>query len=194
MGNYRIFMKNKKIYGLVLAMATLSLTGCVSNDFRAVKAKVYHLERRVNHLQEQLASVQNELGIVKKQRVVRSPTGAPRYSQGSTSAGANFEKRAFSNAVELYKAGNLTGAMNAFENFNKNFPTSSLQGQSLYYLGQAGYAARQYATSQKALEKLVFASSRVNPSANELLKKVYKAQGKINEVNRLNAYLQSKQQ
>lgn len=200
-------MKIRNInYRLVTGISlTTILTGCVTgSDLREVQSQVDNLQRQVRSLEgqlvrsnEELVQTQGELAIVKKQRVVRLPTGAPTETRARSNSAPNYtasnEESTFNQAVNQYKSGDVQGAIRAFEQFNARYPDSAKRGQSLFYLGQAAYTVRDYTRAQQALEVLAFqpTNGQVNQPAVRLLKMVYQAQGNSADEVRLNHYLQT---
>ena len=54
------------------------------------------------------------------------------------------EQRAYDSALDLFKRGDYTGAINGFNAFLKSYPRSALASSAQYWLGNAQYARRDY--------------------------------------------------
>ena len=54
------------------------------------------------------------------------------------------EKREFDNALAVFRKGDFTPAANAFADFIRRYPQSGYLPQSLFWLGNAQYATREY--------------------------------------------------
>lgn len=187
----------KQILLLFSATAAL-LSGCVSDsDLVSVQSNVSRLNQRVGNLENELSSTKAELAIVKEQRVVRLPTGAPTQTQARNTASPSYamssEDQSFSAAINQYKSGDTQGAIVALTQFNDTYPNSSHRNEALFTLGQAAYTVRDYNRAQQALEPLAFqpTNGQVNQPAVALLQKVYQAQGNTADASRLTGYIQS---
>ncbi len=187
---------------LLLSLSAVALTGCgvSQRDFFAVQSQVSRLENRIGSLQgelarsnQELAQARGELAVVKKQRVVRLPTGAPTIirERNNADAGNVSEDALFNAALRQYKAGDVSGAITSFQRFIQRYPNSPKRAQAQFYQGQAAYTQRDYRGAQSALEPLVFqpADNKVNWPAARLLRAVYAAQNNAMGNQRLTAYL-----
>ncbi len=182
----------------IMTTAALLLTGCVvsERDFYAVQSQVSRLEHQVGNLKgelnrsnAELAQTKGELAKVKKQRVIRLPTGAPTTTR-ERNANASNEAQLLNAAVRQYKAGDVDGALSSFQRFNQNYPQSVYREKALFYQGQAAYTARDFAGARAVLEPLVFQAKKVNPPVVRLLKMVYLAQNDTASEARLNQHVQ----
>jgi tol-pal system protein YbgF len=72
-------------------------------------------------------------------------------------ADAATENRSYETAYNLFKAGNYAGAITAFQNFLKTYPSSNLASSAQYWIGNAYFAQRDFknaiASQQKLLDK-----------------------------------------
>ncbi len=171
-------MNNKKI--IALAITTVIISGCISStEFNSLKRQVSDLNSKSNILEQDMVSVKNELSVVKGQRIVKLPTGAPTSKRVIPVANMSSEEKEFNHAVSILKSGDTKSAITLLENFNNSYPNSKHQPDVLYRLGQASYITRDYNRSRQVLEELIYqnSSTKVNPNAYPLLKRVYKAQG-----------------
>lgn len=188
-------MKKHIIMPLITA-ATLS--GCVSSsDFASMQSQVRTLNQKIGQLERDLDQTQTTLDAVKGQRMVRLPTGAPTTTEARRNNPPTYvvsaQDRAFESAVSQYKSGDLQAAMQTFSQFNQRYPNAKQHNEALFYLGQAGYTARDYPRARQALETLVYQSpnGRTNSKAIDLLKRVYHGEGNAAGNTRLADFLRS---
>lgn len=191
-------MKKKIITASITA--SWLLTGCVSSsDFAVVQSQVNRLNAQVTTMESTVATLQEELAVVKGQRVVRLPTGAPTVTRARSTQQPDYaiseEQKLFESAVGLYKSGNAQAAIQQFERFNTIHPNSRYHSEVLYYLGDASYTMRDYNRAQSVLEELVYQTpmDKVNPKAVDLLGKVYQARGESAKIQELKSFVQSLQ-
>lgn len=80
------------------------------------------------------------------------------------------EQTAYQNAVDLIlKKRDYTGAIEAFKQFQKDFPESTFMPNSHYWLGQLYFAKRQDAEAEKSF-KAVLGFAKSNKRADALVK------------------------
>jgi len=70
-------------------------------------------------------------------------------------ASAEAEARAYEMAYNLFKIGNYPGAIVGFQNFRKNYPSSSLAPSAVYWIGNAHYALRDFKSAISVQQNLV---------------------------------------
>lgn len=174
------------------------LSGCVSDsDFTALQSQVNRLNAKLNTTENQLQSLQQELTVVKGQRVVRLPTGAPMAKRQRNTQQPDYavseEQRLFNAALASYKGGNIQSAIQQFGQFSQQYPNDKNYADALYYLGEANYTIRDYQQAQQVLETLVYQtpSTQLNPNAVALLEKVYRARGESAKLNELKRFRQN---
>ncbi len=182
---------------LMMGMATL-LSACVSgSDFAHLQSQVTQLDAKLRTAENQLQVLQKELTVVKGQRVVRLPTGAPTTTRRRSSQQPDYamseQERLFNTALNHYKGGNIQSAIQQFEQFAGQYPNDKHYAQALYYLGEANYTLRQYDKAQQVLEVLVYQtpSAEVSPGAVALLEKVYRGKGDNTKLSELNNFKQN---
>lgn len=174
------------------------LSGCVSDsDFTALQSQVNRLNAKLSTTENQLQSLQQELTVVKGQRVVRLPTGAPMAKRQRNTQQPDYavseEQRLFNAALASYKGGNIQSAIQQFGQFSQQYPNDKNYADALYYLGEANYTIRDYQQAQQVLETLVYQtpSAQLNPNAVALLEKVYRARGESAKLNELKRFRQN---
>lgn len=80
-------------------LSALALGGCVSgSDFAQVQSEVSSLRGQVSQLETQVNVLQEELSVVKGQRVVRLPTGAPLQTRPRKSTPPAYQQPRVSDA------------------------------------------------------------------------------------------------
>jgi tol-pal system protein YbgF len=74
-----------------------------------------------------------------------------------TPSGGNpaAENRGYETAYNLFKNGNYTGAITAFQNFLKAHPSSSLASSAQYWIGNAYFAQRDFKNAIASQQKLL---------------------------------------
>lgn len=186
----------KQLYLCVLSVTVLS--GCVSSsEFDAVQSQVLTLHQKVGALSRELVRVEEELNLVKGQRVVRLPTGAPTDTEARRSTPPAYalspEEKAFQAAESQYQSGDAQGAVTEFSQFIQQYPNAKQRDRALFYLGQSAYTIRDYARARTALETLVYQPSggQTEAKAVDLLQKVYTAEGNTAGMARLAEYIQA---
>lgn len=169
---------------LLIITTVTGLGGCVSNsDLQALQTQVNQVNAQLTTLQSQVQTLQQELTVVKGQRVVRLPTGAPTATRErqlpSNPAMLSEEQRLFDAALADYKGGNVQAAIRQFEQVASRYPDSKPYAEALYYLGEANYTLRDYQRAQYALELLVYQTpnQQIDPKAIDLLEKIYRTRG-----------------
>jgi tol-pal system protein YbgF len=65
------------------------------------------------------------------------------------------EIRDFENALSLFKKADYPSAANAFADFNKRYPSSGYAASSIYFMGTAQYANRDYKTAVNSFKNLI---------------------------------------
>ncbi len=90
------------------------------------------------------------------QTLAHAPDAAGAASGKPTGAPDATESRGYETAYNLFKTGNYTGAVAAFQNFLKTYPLSNLAPSAQYWIGNAYFAQRDFknaiASQQKLLE------------------------------------------
>ena len=65
------------------------------------------------------------------------------------------DQRAYDAALDLFKAGNYAGAVNAFTAFVKTYPKSTLAASGQYWIGNAYFAQRDFKSAIAAQRQLI---------------------------------------
>ncbi len=196
-----VLLFNTKAITMNKAICYLSivglLAGCVSeDDLMRVQSQVNQLNSQLQASKNELQAVKRELAVVKGQRVVRLPTGAPMATRERSTERPNYEmseqERLYDSAIKNYKSGNVSSAIQQFEQFVKYYSDDKNYTNALYYLGEAHYTMRHYEQAQKILEVLVYQTptNKLNFNAITLLEKVYQAQGNKEKLDELNKFKQ----
>ncbi len=187
-------MMKKKI--LVLSVIGL-LAGCVSDDdLMRVQSQVNRLNTQLQASENELQAVKQELAVVKGQRVVRLPTGAPTATRARNTERPSYEMsepdRLYNSAMQNYKSGNVSSAIQQFKQFAKQYQGDKNYMNAVYYLAEANYTMRHYEQAQQILEVLVYQTptNKLNLNAVTLLEKVYQAQGNKEKLDELNTFKQ----
>ncbi len=186
----------KKIIGILVVIGVLD--GCVSeDDLVRVQSQVNQLNSQLRASESELQSVKQELAVVKGQRVVRLPTGAPTATRERSTERPSYEmsepERLYNSAIKSYKSGNVSSAIQQLEQFVKQYSGDKNYTNALYYLGEAHYTMRHYEQAQKILEVLVYQTptNKLNLNAVTLLEKVYQAQDNKEKLDELNNFKQN---
>ncbi len=186
----------KKTIGILAVIGVLG--GCVSeDDLVRVQSQVNRLNTQLQASENELQAVKQELAVVKGQRVVRLPTGAPTATRARSTERPNYEmsepERLYNSAMQNYKSGNVSSAIQQFEQFAKQYADDKNYMNALYYLGEAHYTMRHYDQAQNILEVLVYQTpaNKLNLNAVTLLEKVYQAQGNKEKLDELNTFKQN---
>ena len=90
------------------------------------------------------------------QTLAPAPDAAGAATGKPGGADSAAENRVYESAYNLFKTGNYTGAVAAFQNFLKTYPSSNLAPSAQYWIGNAYFAQRDFknaiASQQKLLE------------------------------------------
>lgn len=70
-------------------------------------------------------------------------------------ANAATENRSYETAYNLFKGGNYAGAITAFQNFLKTYPSSNLASSAQYWIGNAYFAQRDFKNAIASQQKLL---------------------------------------
>ena len=90
------------------------------------------------------------------------------------------EKREFDNALAVFRKGDFTPAANAFADFIRRYPQSGYLPQSLFWLGNAQYATREYKLAITNFRSLLSVASQ-HPRAPEALLSIANCQVELKE-------------
>ncbi len=108
--------------------------------------------------------------------VLPTPGAAPATTVGSAPPGMIVpppasdpvqEQRAYDQGLEHFRSGRFADAIAAFQNFNRNFPRSTLIPSAQYWIGNSMYAMRDYRGAIAAQRQLItqFPDSAKAPDA-----------------------------
>lgn len=92
------------------------------------------------------------------------------------------EGRAYDAAFQLFKEGNYSAALSAFNDFLAAYPNSSYAGSAQYWIGNAHYALRDYSASIAAQRKLLSVYP-TNPKVADALLNIASSQQEMGDVN-----------
>jgi tol-pal system protein YbgF len=70
-------------------------------------------------------------------------------------ANSATENRSYETAYNLFKTGNYTGSIAAFQNFLKTYPSSNLAPSAQYWIGNAYFAQRDFKNAIASQQKLL---------------------------------------
>ena len=90
------------------------------------------------------------------------------------------EKREFDNALAVFRRGEFTPAANAFADFIRRYPQSGYLPQSLFWLGNAQYATREYKLAITNFRSLLSVAAQ-HPRAPEALLSIANCQVELKE-------------
>jgi len=90
------------------------------------------------------------------------------------------EKRDFDNALAVFRKGDFTPAANAFADFIRRYPQSGYLPQSLFWLGNAQYATREYKLAITNFRSLLSVAAQ-HPRAPEALLSIANCQVELKE-------------
>lgn len=90
------------------------------------------------------------------------------------------EKREFENALAVFRRGDFTPAANAFADFIRRYPQSGYLAQSLFWLGNAQYATREYKLAITNFRSLLSVAAQ-HPRAAEALLSIANCQVELKD-------------
>lgn len=90
------------------------------------------------------------------------------------------EKREFENALAVFRRGEFTPAANAFADFIRRYPQSGYLPQSLFWLGNAQYATREYKLAITNFRSLLSVAAQ-HPRAAEALLSIANCQVELKD-------------
>ena len=90
------------------------------------------------------------------------------------------EKREFENALAVFRRGDFTPAANAFADFIRRYPQSGYVPQSLFWLGNAQYATREYKLAITNFRSLLSVAAQ-HPRAAEALLSIANCQVELKD-------------
>jgi len=90
------------------------------------------------------------------------------------------EKRDFDNALAVFRRGEFTPAANAFADFIRRYPQSGYLPQSLFWLGNAQYATREYKLAITNFRSLLSVAAQ-HPRAAEALLSIANCQVELKD-------------
>jgi tol-pal system protein YbgF len=90
------------------------------------------------------------------------------------------EKREFDNALAVFRKGDFTPAANAFADFIRRYPQSGYLPQSLFWLGNAQYATREYKLAITNFRSLLGVAAQ-HPRASEAMLSIANCQVELKE-------------
>lgn len=153
-----------------------------------LNAEVRDLRGQIEDLQNtnrQLRKQQHDFYTDLDKRVGALEHGAPAGS-GSASGGEGgqgvspTEQSIYGQAFDALKAGNYTVAISGFQDFLHQYPSSALAPNAEYWLGEAHYVNRDFASAESAFQAVLdkWPSSSKAPDAMLDLGNTQLAQGK----------------
>ena len=114
----------------------------------------------------------------------QTQTTAPEASAatpGKTgSADAAAENRSYETAYNLFKGGNYPGAITAFQNFLKAYPSSNLAASAQYWIGNAYFAQRDFKNAIASQRKLL-ATYPDSPKAPDAMLNIASSQQELGD-------------
>lgn len=152
----------------------------LSNQLEALRADIRGMHNDVDQLNnnmELLRRQQRDMYSDLEQRVKAleahgggsSAAAAESSSAGAASAGSSqaTDTSVYQAAFGLLKDGQYDKAIQAFQQFLFNYPTSSLADNAQYWMGEAYYVNRSYPEAQSAFQKVIdkYPQSRKVPDA-----------------------------
>lgn len=90
------------------------------------------------------------------------------------------EKREFENALAVFRRGEFTPSANAFADFIRRYPQSGYLPQSLFWLGNAQYATREYKLAITNFRSLLSVAAQ-HPRAAEALLSIANCQVELKD-------------
>ena len=90
------------------------------------------------------------------------------------------EKREFENALAVFRRGDFTPSANAFADFIRRYPQSGYLPQSLFWLGNAQYATREYKLAITNFRSLLTVAAQ-HPRAPEALLSIANCQTELKD-------------
>lgn len=90
------------------------------------------------------------------------------------------EKREFENALTVFRRGDFTPAANSFADFIRRYPQSGYVPQSLFWLGNAQYATREYKLAITNFRSLLSVAAQ-HPRAAEALLSIANCQVELKD-------------
>ncbi len=120
-----------------------------------VERNTHDIEQSVQRQRELFIEVDNLRNSLKGQTSAPSAAAAPTANTGTYSENVD-EQTAYQSAVDLIlKKRDYTGAIDAFNQFRKQFPDSSFTPNAHYWLGQLYYAKKQYDEAKQSFKAVV---------------------------------------
>jgi tol-pal system protein YbgF len=152
-----------------------------------VERNSYDIDQAVQRQRELFIEVDNLRSSLNGKTAAPAATAAPveeNAAQGTYSENAD-EQTAYQNAVDLIlKKRDYTGAIDAFNQFRKQFPDSSFTPNAHYWLGQLYFAKKQYGDAKTSFESVVaFKDSNKRADALVKLGDIAKRDQKTTEAN-----------
>ncbi|MGH8756020.1 MAG: tol-pal system protein YbgF [Burkholderiales bacterium] len=89
------------------------------------------------------------------QTLVPAPTAAGAAPGKPADANTAAENRGYETAYNLFKTGNYAGAVAAFQNFLKTYPSSNLAPSAQYWIGNAYFAQRDFKNAMVSQQNLL---------------------------------------
>ena len=146
----------------------------VANQLEAMRADIRAMHNDVDQLNNALDASkkqQHDLYADLDQRLKalesRGGGAAPTAGEGSSGGGGGDDKSAYQSAFNLLKDGQYDKAIGALQSFLANYPSSSLDDNAQYWLGEAYYVNKDFPNALAAFQKVVdkYPQSRKVPDA-----------------------------
>lgn len=172
-------MKNKKI--IITSVLMLLLTGCASNKelLAQNQATISQLRNQVVDLKAENEGLQSQLAQAKQTRI---PSGVIAVNEGNARGNAYgvsegtvvtpSQSGSFDNAVQLYRAGDIDGAIREFTNFLNSGAQGEQAAMAQYWVGSGYYTQRNYEQAVKYLGtflKNMPESDKTNSALSQLI-------------------------
>ena len=162
--NHALETRVKKLEETVKNQGLLDLL----TQIEALKADLDKLRGRTEVQANDLESIEKrqrdfyvdlDTRLRRLEQAPQTPAPAPETSgavPGKTGgADAAGENRSYESAYKLFKTGNYAGAITAFQNFLKAYPSSSLASSAQYWIGNAYFAQRDFKNAIASQRKLL---------------------------------------
>jgi tol-pal system protein YbgF len=127
----------------------------MSEDFRAVRESVLDMNTRMGKLDAKLADLQNLVNAI------RTPPPPPPGSTDTTGAVQTTQtptvsaETLYSNAYRDYSTGKTDLALQEFNEYLKDFPTTLFAGNVQFYIGDIKYKAADYLGALQAFDAVL---------------------------------------
>jgi tol-pal system protein YbgF len=137
------------------------------NEFEALRSEMARLRGEKEELMQQLRQQQQQTQVVDERLKKFEPS--PVTVDGVEFVADPVETKAYEDALAVFRKGDFKGASTVFSDFTRRYPKSGYVVPSLFWLGNAQYANRDYKEAIRNFNALIAKAPNHMRAADSLM-------------------------